>query len=67
MCRARDITLAEAYRADEAFCTGTMGELTPVVAIDGRSIGDGNAGTMTARLTGAFGGLTATEGERLVD
>ena len=40
----RDITPAEMYRADEVFCTGTMGELAPVTAIDGRAIGDGGRG-----------------------
>lgn len=58
-----DITLAEAYRADEVFCTGTMGEIAPVVAIDGRRIGDGGDGPMTARLSGLFTELTVTEGE----
>lgn len=34
----RDITLSEMYNADGVFATGTMGELTPVVEIDGREI-----------------------------
>jgi branched-chain amino acid aminotransferase len=69
LCRAggiaheeRDISLAELYRADEAFCTGTMGELAPVVEIDGRKIGDGSTGPMTRRLTDLFRRLTETEG-----
>ena len=33
-----NISLTELYTADEVFATGTMGELTPVVAIDGRQI-----------------------------
>jgi len=32
----RDVSLTEMYTADEVFCTGTMGELIPVVEIDGR-------------------------------
>ncbi|MEM7455475.1 MAG: aminotransferase class IV [Planctomycetota bacterium] len=58
----RDVTLSELYRADEVFCTGTMGELAPVVEIDGRTIGDGNAGPMCLRLSELYRGLTATEG-----
>ncbi len=58
----RDISLAELYRADEAFCTGTMGELAPVTRADGRTIGEGKPGAMTARLSGLFGALTAREG-----
>lgn len=34
----QDITLAQLYNADGVFATGTMGELTPVVEIDGRDI-----------------------------
>ena len=37
----KDLSLAEIYRADEMFCTGTMGELAAVVQVDGRTIGDG--------------------------
>ncbi len=58
----RDISLAELYRADEVFCTGTMGELAPVVEIDGRRIGDGTTGPMTRRLSDLFRRLTETEG-----
>lgn len=65
-CAERDISLVEFYRADEVFCTGTMGELAPVTKIDGRMIGDGRPGAMTARLSGLFGELTAREGVRVV-
>lgn len=34
----QDITLSQMYNADGVFATGTMGELTPVVEIDGRAI-----------------------------
>lgn len=37
----KDISLTELYSADEVFCTGTMGELTPVVTIDGRDTASG--------------------------
>ena len=40
----------EAYSADEAFVTGTFGGVRPVSEIDGRVIGDGRIGPMTARL-----------------
>jgi len=33
-----DLSLSEFMNADGAFATGTMGELTPIVEIDGRSI-----------------------------
>jgi len=62
----RDISLAEFHRADEVFCSGTMGELAAVVEIDGRTIGDGKVGAMTTRLSRAFGELTAGSGEPIV-
>ena len=46
----RNISLTELYTADEVFTTGTMGELTPVLEADGRTIGEGGAGEMTCRL-----------------
>ena len=58
----KDLSLTEAYRADEAFCTGTMGELASVTEIDGRTIGDGAAGPMTTRLSALYGELTARTG-----
>src|SRR5207247_58138 len=33
--REKDLSLTEVYRGDEVFCTGTMGELTPVLCVDG--------------------------------
>ena len=46
----KNLSLTELYSADEAFTTGTMGELTPVLEADGRTIGDGAPGEMTRRL-----------------
>lgn len=34
----RNLSLTEFYNADEVFASGTMGELTPVVEMDGRKI-----------------------------
>jgi branched-chain amino acid aminotransferase len=48
--RELDFTLAEAYGADEAFVTGTLGGVTPVVRIDGRAIGAGTPGDITRRI-----------------
>jgi branched-chain amino acid aminotransferase len=46
----RPFSLTEVYDADEAFVTGTFGGLTPVVGVDGRTIGSGGMGPMTRRL-----------------
>lgn len=39
----KDISQSEIYRADEVFCTGTMGELAAVTKVDGRTIEIGRA------------------------
>ena len=48
--REKNLSITELYTADEVFTTGTMGELTPVLLADGRTIGDGKAGPLTKRL-----------------
>ncbi|HTU75672.1 MAG TPA: aminotransferase class IV [Trebonia sp.] len=60
--RAGDYTLPQLYNAAEAFVTGTMGGLAPVVAVDGRPIGDGTPGPVTKDLTARYADLTATTG-----
>jgi branched-chain amino acid aminotransferase len=57
-----DFSLTQLYTADELFVTGTMGGLTPVLAVDGRPIGDGRPGPLTARLSELFAQLTASSG-----
>jgi branched-chain amino acid aminotransferase len=63
----RDLSLSEFYRADEAFCTGTMGELAPIASIDGRPIGTLGSCPVTRRLIDLFGELTAASGYRMTD
>jgi branched-chain amino acid aminotransferase len=65
-CEERDLSLTEAYRADEMFCSGTMGELAAVTRLDGRVIGNGKPGAMTRLLSELFAGLTAREGTVVV-
>ncbi len=62
-----DLSLAEFYRADEVFCTGTMGELAAVIRIDGRRIGHGEVGPITQHLSEKFRALTEHEGTTVVD
>ncbi|MEE4162157.1 MAG: aminotransferase class IV [Woeseiaceae bacterium] len=61
LCRAngipafeKDFSLTDVYGADESFVTGTFAGLTPVAEIDGRSIGDGGKGPVTARLQSLY-------------
>jgi branched-chain amino acid aminotransferase len=68
LCRAngipvfeRNFSLVDTYGADEAFITGTFGAQTPVVDIDGRTIGEGKAGEMTLRLRALYKELVAKD------
>ncbi len=66
-CYERDLKLDDAYRADEVFCTGTMGELAGVTQIDDCRIGNGEVGPMTKRLSQLYAQRTAREGVPVVD
>ena len=61
-----DFSLPQLYSAGEAFVTGTMGELTPVLLVDGRRIGDGEPGPVTRRLAADYAALTASAGTPVV-
>ncbi len=74
MCAAEKIphietylTIEDIYQADEVFCTGTMGELAAVSRVDGRTIGAGEIGPMTRRLSELFAECTAAEGVQVAD
>jgi D-alanine transaminase len=57
--KERKFTVAEALAAREAFLTSASGAAVPVVAIDGRAVGDGRAGPMTLRLQALYSGNSA--------
>jgi branched-chain amino acid aminotransferase len=61
----RNLSLTELYTADEVFTTGTMGELTPVLEADGRTIGDGGVGETTRRLQKLHREVAVGEGEEI--
>ncbi len=65
-CHEQDLSLTDVYRAEEMFCTGTMGELAAVTEVDGRKIGTGETGPITLRLSELFAARTAKVGDRLV-
>ncbi len=57
----RNFSLVDTYGADEAFLTGTFGAQTPVGAIDGRAIGDGQMGQMTKQIRMLYQALIQQE------
>ena len=63
----KNLSLTEFYRADEAFSTGTMGELTPIVEIDGRAINLPKEGSIFNRIHEAFRKRTNEHCEAIVE
>lgn len=54
VARECDFTLAQVYSAQEAFVTGTLGGVTAVTRIDGRPVGDGKPGPVTAQASALY-------------
>ena len=54
-------TRDDLYLADEAFFTGTAAEITPIIEVDGRTIGTGKRGEITRLLQEVF--FRAAKGE----
>ena len=49
-CEERDISVDDLMDASEVFLTGTSQGVWPTLSIDGRAVGDGRVGPITARL-----------------
>jgi branched-chain amino acid aminotransferase len=58
-----DLTRHDLFNADECFLTGSGAEVVPVVKIDGRVVGTGKPGPVTARLVAQYHALTKVSGE----
>ena len=58
------ITRHEIYTADECFLTGTAAEIIPVVKVDGRAIGSGKPGPVTAKMMKWFHDVTRKDGAK---
>ena len=58
-----NLTRYDLFNADECFVTGTGAEVVPVVKIDGRIVGTGKPGAVTANLVAQYHALTKSSGE----
>ncbi len=56
----RNFSLVDVYGAEEAVVTGTFAGQVPVVEVDGRPIGNGRPGPMTARIRDLYRHLIDT-------
>jgi branched-chain amino acid aminotransferase len=54
----REIPRTEIYFADEVFLTGTAAEITSVISIDGKKIGDGKVGKITGKIRTTYSDIT---------
>ncbi len=50
----RDLRREELYTSDEVFFTGTAAEVTPIISVDSRQVGDGKPGPMTTMLSDRY-------------
>jgi branched-chain amino acid aminotransferase len=57
-----DVTRHDVFIADECFLTGTAAEVISVIAVDGRTIGTGKPGPISARMIARFRQLTRETG-----
>ncbi len=62
--RETDLTRYDIWCADECFLTGTGAEVIPVVKLDGRVIGTGKPGPITAKVLENFRRKVLVEGTR---
>ncbi len=63
--REANLTRYDVWCADECFLTGTGAEVIPVVKLDGRVIGTGKPGPITARVLVGFRQRVLVEGTRI--
>lgn len=60
-CERDRLLPADLLGADEAFTASSVREILPVVAVDGRPVGDGRPGPLTRRIQAGYRDLVARE------
>jgi branched-chain amino acid aminotransferase len=60
-----NLTRYDIFCADEAFLTGTAAEVVPVVELDGRTIGTGTPGPLTAKILETFRKKVSQDGLKI--
>jgi len=54
----REIPRTEIYFAEEVFLTGTAAEITPVISVDGKRVGDNKIGKITENIRKIYSDIT---------
>ena len=60
----REINRSELYIADEIFLTGTAAEITPIIRVDKRKIGNGKVGKITKKLMADYTDVVMNRNEK---
>jgi branched-chain amino acid aminotransferase len=50
----KDVTRSELMISDEIFLTGTAAEITPIISMDGKKIGNGKPGDITKKMMNEY-------------
>ena len=59
----RDVTRSELTMSDEIFLTGTAAEITPVISMDGKKIGNGKPGNITKKMMNEYQDIVMFQNE----
>ena len=62
----RSVTRTELYASDEIFFSGTAMEVTPVVEVDNRTVGDGHEGEICRKIKGLFFDIATGKNKKYV-
>lgn len=60
----RPLDRSEVYQVDEAFVTGTGAEISPIIEIDHRKVGDGEIGAISIKLKELYRAIVHGENEK---
>jgi branched-chain amino acid aminotransferase len=59
----REVTRSELTMSDEIFLTGTAAEITPIIAMDGKKIGNGKPGNITKKMMSEYQDIVMNKNE----
>ena len=63
----REIPRTEIYFADEVFLTGTAAEITSIISVDGKKVGNGKVGKITRRIQSIYSDITMGRNKKYSD
>jgi branched-chain amino acid aminotransferase len=61
--KERNVTRSELVISDEIFLTGTAAEITPIVSMDGKKVGNGKPGMITKKIMEEYNEIVMNKNE----